>query len=71
MDNQKETTLILGRPFLNTVDVHIDVGAEEIQLHINGKEEKFDFRPKNEQCLMIQVKFGEDQRSLSHTISER
>ena len=71
MDNQKETTLILGRPFLNTVDVHIDVGAEEIQLHINGKEEKFDFRPKKEQCLMIRVKFGEDQRSQSHTISER
>ena len=41
MDNQKETTLILGRPFLNTA--HIDVGAGEIRLHINGKEEKFDF----------------------------
>jgi len=58
MDNQKETTLILGRPFLNTADAHIDVGAGEIRLHINGKEEKFDFRPKREQCLMIQVKFG-------------
>ena len=58
MDNQKETTLILGRPFLNTADAHIDVGAGEIQLHINGKEEKFDFRPKREQCLMIRVKFG-------------
>ncbi|XP_039841084.1 uncharacterized protein LOC120700967 [Panicum virgatum] len=30
MDNQKETTLIPGRPFLNTADAHIDVGAEEI-----------------------------------------
>ena len=30
MDNQKETTLILGRPFLNTADAHIDVGAGEI-----------------------------------------
>jgi len=58
MDNQKETTLILGRPFLNTVDAHIDVGAREIRLYINGKEEKFDFRPKREQCLMIRVKFG-------------
>ena len=28
MDNQKETILILGRPFLNTA--HIDVGAGEI-----------------------------------------
>ena len=58
MDNQKETTLILGWPFLNTADAHIDVGAEEIRLHINGKEDKFDFRPKREQCLMIRVKFG-------------
>ena len=30
IDNQKETTLILGRPFLNIADVHIDVGAGEI-----------------------------------------
>ena len=58
MDNQKDTTLILGRPFLNTADAHIDVGAGEIRLHINGKEEKFDFRPKREQCLTIRVKFG-------------
>ena len=58
MDNQKETTLILGRPFLNTADAHIDVGAREIRLHINGKEEKFDFRPRRKQCLMIWVKFG-------------
>ena len=58
MDNQKDTTLILGWPFLNIADAHIDVGAGEIRLHINGKEEKFDFRPKKEQCLMIRVKFG-------------
>ena len=30
MDNQKETTLILGRSFLNTADAHINVGAGEI-----------------------------------------
>ena len=74
MDNQKETTLILGWPFLNTADAHIDVGAGEIRLHINGKEEKFDFRPKREQCLMIRVKFGpnpQNQRSRSHALSER
>ena len=58
MGDQKETTLILGRPFLNTGDAHIDVRAGEIRLHINGKEEKFDFRPKKERCLMIRVKFG-------------
>ena len=27
MDNQKETTLILGWSFLNTADAHIDVGG--------------------------------------------
>ena len=53
MGDQKETTLILGRPFLNTADARIDVGAGEIRLHINGKEEKFDIQPKSEQCLMI------------------
>ena len=58
MNNQKETTLILGRPFLNTADAHIDVGAGEIRLHINGKEDELGFRPKKEQCLMIRVKFG-------------
>ena len=64
MDNQKETTLILGRPFLNIADAHIDVGAGEIRLHINEKEEKFDFRPKKEQCLMIRVKFGPNPRKI-------
>ena len=58
MDNQKDTALILGWPFLNITDAHINVGAGEIRLHINGKEEKFDFRPKKEKCLMIRVKFG-------------
>jgi len=58
IDNQKVTTLILGWPFLNIADAHIDVGAGEIRLHINGKEEKFDFWPKKEQRLMIRVKFG-------------
>jgi len=58
MDNQKQTTLILGRPFLNTGDAHIDVRAGEIRLHINGKEDKLVFQPKKDQCLMIRVKFG-------------
>ena len=65
MDNQKETTLILGQSFLNTADAHIEVGAGEIRLHINGKEEKFDFRPKREQCLMIQVKFGPNPQKIN------
>jgi hypothetical protein len=47
MEISKETPLILGRPFLSTT------GA-----HINGKEEKFPFRPKKEQCLLINTKSG-------------
>ena len=31
-----KTPLILGRPFLSTANAHIDVGAGEIQLDING-----------------------------------
>ncbi|XP_039811815.1 uncharacterized protein LOC120674749 [Panicum virgatum] len=48
-----KTPLILGRPFLSTVNAHIDVGAREIQLNINGKTEKFAFRPKVEQCSQV------------------
>ena len=41
LDMQKDmkTPLILGRPFLSTINAHIDVGAREIKFHINGKEE--------------------------------
>jgi hypothetical protein len=37
MDDHKETTLILGRPFLSTTDAHIHVGAGEIRLHIMAR----------------------------------
>ena len=45
--------LILGRLFLSTANAHIDVGAGEIQLNINGQKERFSFRPKDEQCSQI------------------
>ena len=48
MEIAKETPLILGRPFLSTVGAYIDVGAGEIHFSINGREEKFPFRPKKE-----------------------
>ena len=44
-----KTPLILGRPFLSTTNAHIDVGAGEIKFHINGKEERFAFKPRTEQ----------------------
>ena len=36
MEVNTKTPLILGRPFLSTANTHIDVGAGEIQLNING-----------------------------------
>jgi hypothetical protein len=48
MNIDKELPLILGRPFLSTTEAHIDVGAGLIILHINGKEERFEFCPRNE-----------------------
>jgi hypothetical protein len=58
MEIAKETPLILGWPFLSTAGAHIDVGAGEIRFNINGKEEKFPFRPKKEQCSMVNIKSG-------------
>ena len=49
-----KTPLILGRPFLSTKNVHIDVGAGEIKFHINGKEEQFAFKPRPEQCSNLE-----------------
>jgi hypothetical protein len=54
MEVNTTTPLILGRPFLSTANAHIDVGAREIQLNINGQQEKFAFKPKVEQCNQVQ-----------------
>ena len=53
MEVDAKTPLILGRPFLSTANTHIDVGAGEIQLKINGQKEKFAFKPKVEQCSQV------------------
>jgi hypothetical protein len=42
MQEDIKTPLILGRPFLSTTNVHIDVGAGEIKFNINRKEERFE-----------------------------
>jgi hypothetical protein len=34
-------------------NAHINVGAEEIQLNINGQIEKLTFKPKVEQCSQV------------------
>lgn len=48
MDVDTRTPLILGRPFLSTANVNIDVRARDIQLINNECKEKFAFRPKIE-----------------------
>ncbi len=58
METGKETLLILGRPFLSTAGANIDVGTGSIRFHINGKEEKFEFQPRTEQCSMVRIKYG-------------
>jgi hypothetical protein len=54
MQEDMKTPLILGRPFLSTTNAHIDVGAREIKFHINGKEERFAFKPRLEQCSNLE-----------------
>jgi hypothetical protein len=51
-----KTPLILGRPFLSMANAHIDVGAGEIHLDINGKEEIFHFKLRLEQCSSVELK---------------
>ena len=65
MEFTKETPLILGRPFLSTAGAQIDVGAGEIRFNINGKEEKFEFRPRNQEtCNMIRIKYEPNSRGI-------
>jgi hypothetical protein len=64
MELDRETPLILGRPFLSTAEASIDVGARNIRFHINGKEQKFDFRPRAEQCSMVKIKYDLNARNM-------
>ena len=55
MEVDAKMPLTLGRPFLSTANAHIDVGAGEIQLNINGQTERFAFRLKVEQCSQVKT----------------
>jgi hypothetical protein len=48
MHPDSKVSLILGRPFLSTANAHIDVGKGEIKFTINGQEEQFTFKSKQE-----------------------
>jgi hypothetical protein len=48
MHPDSKVSLILGRPFLSIANAHIDVGKGEIKFTINGQEEQFAFKSKQE-----------------------
>jgi hypothetical protein len=52
MPLNSKVSLILRRPFLSTANAHIDVRVREIRFNINGKEERFTFKPRPELNLM-------------------
>ena len=54
MQEDMKTPLILGRPFQSTTNAHIDVRAGEIKFYINGKEERFAFKTRLEQCSNLE-----------------
>jgi hypothetical protein len=47
MHPDSKVSLILGRPFLSTTNAHIDIGIGEVKFNINGREERFPFRPRS------------------------
>jgi hypothetical protein len=54
MQEDMKTPLILGRPFMGTTNAHIDVRAGETKFNINGKEERFAFKPRREHCSILE-----------------
>jgi hypothetical protein len=63
MQEDIKTSLILGRPFLSTTNAHIDVRAREIKFNINGKEERFAFKSRLEQCSILECHEEQESRS--------
>jgi hypothetical protein len=50
---------------LSITNAHIDVRAGEIKFNINGKEERFAFKPRPEQCSNLEYHEKNILRSLS------
>jgi hypothetical protein len=48
MQPDSKVSLILGRSFLSTANAHIDVRIREVKFNINGREERFPYKPKPE-----------------------
>jgi hypothetical protein len=66
MDVCHQIPLILGRPFLSTTRVTIDVVAGIIKLNISGKEETFTFKPKGtKQCNQVMVTIRQERNAMT------
>jgi hypothetical protein len=66
IDVYRQTSLILGRPFLSTARATIDVAARIIKLNISGKEETFTFKPKGtEQCNQVMVMIRPERNAMT------
>jgi hypothetical protein len=71
MQPDSKVSVILGRPFLSTANAHIDVGAGEIRFNLNGKEERFTFKPRPELNLMVNMVWQEKKDQSSGLPSSR
>ena len=71
MQEDMKTPLKLGKPFPSTTNAHIDVGAREIKFHINGKEERFAFKPRLEQCSNLEWCKKQDHPSRSPSLGPK
>jgi hypothetical protein len=59
MQPDSKVSLILGRPFVSSTNAHIDVKAGEIRFNINGKEERFAFKPRPKLNLIVNTVWQE------------
>jgi hypothetical protein len=62
-------SLILRRPFWRTANAHIDIGIGEVKFNINGREERFPFRPRPELNLKANMISEEGDDQISRTSS--
>jgi hypothetical protein len=65
MHPDSKVSLIFGRPFLSTANAHIDVRKGEIKFTKNGQEERFVFKPRPEQCSILECHEKQEVRSSS------
>jgi hypothetical protein len=64
-----KVSLILGRPFFSTVNAHINVGKGEIKFTINGQEEQFVFKSKQELNASAKMMYQDKMEILSEPSS--